>query len=85
MGALLLAFGLVSGIVGLAWNQADDPTIKRLVAQKRLHFIAGKPDSKITLDQAEDGLVLARHHGNKALVMRFGKLVALLRKRRPTP
>lgn len=85
MGAFLLAFGLVSGIVSLAWRQTDDPSVRRYIQRTRLRFIAGKPDAKITLDQAEDGLVLARHHGDKALVMRFGKLVASLRKRRSTP
>lgn len=84
MGAILLAFGLVTGIVSLAFHQADDPTIRRYVEQRRLRFIAGKPDSKITRDQAEDGLVLARRHGDRELTVRFMKLVAF-RKRRSTP
>lgn len=80
MSAILLAFGLVTGIVGLAWRQADDPTIRKYVERKRLQFIAGKADWHITRREAEDALVLARRHGEKALVKRFGKLVASLRK-----
>ncbi len=83
MVAVLLAFGLVTGIVGLAWRESDDPAIRRFIEKKRLGHLAAKPDNRITRDQAEDGLVLARRHGQTALVKRFGKLVAS--RRRSTP
>jgi hypothetical protein len=85
MGAVLLAFGLVSGIVGLAWNQADDPTIRKFAERRRLTRIARKDDRFITRDEAEDALVLARRHGQKVLAARFTKLVASIKRRSATP
>jgi hypothetical protein len=75
MGAIILAFGLVAGLVSLAANQADDPTIKRFLQRRRLDLIARKPDKLITLLEAEDGLVLSRRLGDGKLLARFEKLV----------
>ena len=80
MGALLLALGLVSGIVGLAVNQADDPTIRRFLQRRRLDAISRKPDRFVTLPEAEDGIVLSRRFGEKLLLSRFTKLVASMKK-----
>jgi hypothetical protein len=77
--ALLLALGLVAGIVGLAVNQADDPTIRRFLQRRRLDAISRKPDRLVTLPEAEDALVLARKFDEKILFLRFGKLVASLK------
>ena len=76
MGAILLALGLVAGIVRLAISQADDPSIKRFLQRKRLDAIARKPDSAITLSEAEDALVLARRLGDGKMASRASKLVA---------
>ena len=85
MGAVLLAFGLVGGIVGLAAAQADNPTVKRFLQKRRLASIAKKPDSKISLLEAEDGVLLSRRYmeenpSNRFLLSRFTKLVASLKK-----
>ena len=79
MVALLLALGLVSGIVSLAASQADDPTIRRFLQKRRLETIARKPNRLVTLPEAEDGLYLARKYGDRFLFLRFGKLVASLK------
>jgi hypothetical protein len=84
VGALLLALGLVSGIVGLAVNQADDPTIRRFLQRRRLDAISRKPDRFVTLPEAEDGIVLSRRFGEKFLLSRFTKLVASIKKYTPT-
>jgi len=80
VAALLLALGLVAGIVGLAVNQADDPTIRRFLQRRRLEAISRKPDRFVTLSEAEDALVLARKFNEKFLFVRFSKLVASFKK-----
>jgi len=76
MGALLLALGFVGGIVGLAVNQADNPTIKRFMRKRLLLGIARKPDEEISREDAENGVVLARQFDCRILLTRFEKLVA---------
>lgn len=86
MGALLLALGFVGGIVGLAVNQADNPTIKQFMRKRMLARIASKPDSAISREEAENALVLARQFDCRFLLARFTKLVASIktqRSRRP--
>ena len=85
MAALLLALGLVTGIISLAANQADDPTIRRFMQKRRLAAIASKPNKLVTLPEAEDGLYLAQKFDDKFLIVRFGKLVASLKKTRRHP
>lgn len=85
MGALLLALGLVGGIVGLAVNQADNPTIKRFMRKRLLLSIARKPDSAISLEEAENALVLSRQFDSRFLLARFTKLVASLKTQRRRP
>ena len=79
MLALLLALGLVSGIVGLAVDQAEDPTIRRFLQKRRIESLSRRPDSMLTLPEAEDALVLARKFDDKFLIARFGKLVASMK------
>ena len=81
MGGLILALGLVSGIIGLAWSQAENPTWKRFHMRKRLQAIADVPDRKLNLRGAEDGLILARRLGDERLVKRFEALVTSLKRR----
>jgi len=85
MGALLFALGLVSGIVGLAVNQADNPTIKRFMRKRLLLGIARKPDSAISLEEAENALVLSRQFNSQFLQTRFTKLVATMKTQRRRP
>jgi len=80
MPTLLLALGLVVGLISLSKQQADDPTIKRFLQKRRLGIIAAKPDRQITRLEAEDGLILAKRFEEKNLEMRFAKLVASLKK-----
>lgn len=85
MGGLLLALGLVAGIVGLAWRQADDPTIKKFLEEQRLRKLVRKlfvAPGTLTLPEAEDGLILASRHGDRALAKKFTKVVTYLKKRR---
>lgn len=80
MPALLLALGLVVGLISLSKQQADDPTIKRFLQKRRLDIIAAKPDRQVTRLEAEDGLILAKRFEEKNLELRFTKLVASLKK-----
>jgi hypothetical protein len=80
MPTLLLALGLVVGLISLSKQQADDPTIKRFLQKRRLGIIAAKPDRQITRLEAEDGLILAKRFEEKNLEMRFAKLIASLQK-----
>jgi len=78
--ALLLALGLVAGIVGLATyspgdSRAQDP-VKRYLEGKRLRLLASKPASRLSFTEAEDGLVLARRLGDDVLAAKFGKVLA---------
>lgn len=80
MLALLLALGAVAGIVKLAYGQQEDPTIRRALERRRLLHLARKRDGRLTLPEAEDGVILAKRHGETLLARRFAKLV--LSKRR---
>lgn len=73
---LLVAFGLVAGIVGLAANQAEDPSIKRFLQRRRLIAILKKPEFKVTLAEAEDGLAITRYLRDVVLHRKFEKMVA---------
>lgn len=86
MGALLLALGVVAGIVKLAFSQQEDPSIRRALEKRRLVSIARKRDAVLTLPEAEDGLILAKRHDQHLLTRRFAKLVSSLKQRRsPRP
>ena len=76
MPALLLAIGLVVGLISFSQKQAEDPTVKRFLQKRRLAIIAAKPDRQITRLEAEDGLSLSRRFEEKAQENRFAKLVA---------
>jgi hypothetical protein len=77
---VILALGLVVGLIRLSTQQAADPTIKRFLQKRRLGIIASKPDQQLTRLEAEDGLILANRFEEKALALRFGKLVAFFKK-----
>jgi hypothetical protein len=49
----------------------------------RLARLARLPGRKLTLDQAEDGVVLSRRLGEPDLEKRFAKVATSLRSRRP--
>ena len=76
MGALVLALGFVVGVVTLACQQKEDPTLRRFLERRRLGILASKKNRVLTRTEAEDGLVLALRHDDKKLAQRFGRLVA---------
>jgi hypothetical protein len=80
MGAVVLALGLVVGLIRLSTQQAADPTIKRYLQKRRLGIIAAKPDCQITRLEAEDGKILSERFGEKALASRFAKLLTSFQK-----
>ena len=83
MWGVLLAMGAVAGIVKIAVNRARAPMKGEAWMKWRLGMLAKKPVTRLKLDEAEDGLVLARRLGQKVLERRFGMVVTALRKRRP--
>lgn len=80
MWALLLAFGISGGLVKLAWGQAVEPTITPAWRKEKLARLAAIKRDKLTLDQAEDGAVLARHFGSPKLETEFKKTASKLKK-----
>ena len=79
MWGLLLSIGAIGGFVVLAHHQAAEPTIKPALMRHRL---ARMPKNKLTLDQAEDGVVLSRRLSEPDLERRFAKVATSLRSRR---
>lgn len=76
MGALVLALGFVVGVISLACQQKEDPSIRRFLEKRRLGILASKKDRVLTRAEAEDGRILALRHDDKALAQRFNRLVA---------
>jgi hypothetical protein len=83
MWGLLITIGAVSGFVVLAHRQAAEPTIKPAILRLRLSRLANMPSGKLTLDQAEDGVVLSRKLGEPGLERQFAMVASSLRSRRP--
>ena len=83
MVAILIAFGLVGGIVKLAVDQANDPTIRRFLQKRRLVAILKKREPSVTLSEAEDGLAITRYLGDEVLHRKFEKIVASKKGHRP--
>jgi ABC-type Fe3+-hydroxamate transport system substrate-binding protein len=79
MWAVIMAFGIVGGLIKLAYGQAMEPTIKPAWRKEKLVRLASIPMEKLTLDQAEDGAVLARENGAKELEKRFRAKAAELK------
>jgi hypothetical protein len=80
----VLPVGLaVGGVLLLLWrgmNRALAPVAKETSERNKLATL--KAAKRLTLDQAEDGLVLARRYGDVAAGKWFGTAVVELRKRR---
>ena len=83
MWGLIIALVAVGSLVAIAQHEAAEPTIKPAIWKLRLARLASLPRKKITLDQAEDGVILSRRLGEKDLEGRFEELAKVLRKRRP--
>lgn len=77
---VLLAVGALAGLLWRGVKRTLDPTIKEDAERKRLKDLRGQ--GVLNIDQAEDGLVLARRYGDATAAERFRAAVVELRKRR---
>jgi hypothetical protein len=83
MVGMLIVFAVVGGFVVLACRDSDEHFVKPALRKARLARLARIATNKITLDQAEDGVVLSRQFGEHDLEKRFTAVVKSLRARRP--
>jgi hypothetical protein len=83
MWGLLIAFGAVGGLISLSLREAAEPTIKPALLKRRLAKLARTPRKALTLDQAEDGVVLSRRLKESDLERRFVTVASSLRSKRP--
>ena len=77
-----MTIGAVGGFVALAHRQAAEPTIKPALLKLRLSRLAKMPVKNLTLDQAEDGMVLSRKFNEPDLEREFAKVATMLKSRR---
>lgn len=82
MFPLLVGLAAVGGLVSMAIRRAIGPAKKPMLEREKLEVLKMKP--RVTLDEAEDGLVLARRYGDRKAEVRFAIDVRRLRKLRPT-
>jgi hypothetical protein len=80
MFGLLFAVSLVGGLVGYAIRRTTGPSTKP--ADERMKLERLKMRKVLTLDEAEDGLVLARRYGDKSSEVRFRIEALKLKKKR---
>jgi hypothetical protein len=71
MWALVIAFLGVGGLVKFAYDQKEEPTLRPALRRAKLIHLAKMPVAKLTLDQAEDGMVLSRQFDTPELEKRF--------------
>jgi len=81
MWAVAIAFGLVGGLVSVAYGQKKEPTWKPAWRKAKLIRLARIRKTRITLDQAEDGAVLAREFQSPALEREFKGIAEKLKDR----
>lgn len=80
MFPLLLAVSAVAGLVGYAIRRSTGPAQKPMDERMKLERL--KLVERLTLDEAEDGLVLARRYGDKGAEVKFRVEVLRLKKKR---
>jgi hypothetical protein len=83
MWGLFTAFAVVGGLVIFAYREKADPILKPALQKAKLAKLARLPASRLTLDQAEDGMVLSRKFEEHDLERRFAKVVMTLKTKRP--
>lgn len=83
MLGLLMTFAAVGGFVALACRDSDEHIVKLALRKARLARLARIATNKITLDQAEDGVVLSRQFGEHFWEKHFTTVVKSLRAKRP--
>lgn len=79
MFPLLLGLAAVGGLVTFAVRKATGPSVREQDERQKLAKLEVK--RVLTLDEAEDGAVLARRYGSKSQA-RFAREVEKLRKNR---
>ncbi len=79
---IFLGLGLIGGLVSLAIRQAKEPTIKPALEKRKLIVLAKIPRHKLTLSQAEDGVVLARRFSSPVLEKEFLKIVEKIKRKK---
>lgn len=82
MFPVLLALGLVGGLVSFAVRETVSPTIKPNMEKAKLEKLKSKELSQLKLNEAEDGAVLARRYGDKRAESYFKHAISGLRKKR---
>jgi hypothetical protein len=82
MWALVIAFLSVGGLVKFAYGQKEAPTVKLALRKSQLIRLARIPRKRLTLDQAEDGAVLARQFQVPELEKRFRSVAEKLKQAR---
>jgi hypothetical protein len=80
MWGLLLALAAVGGLVGYASKKTEIRKSKELARLELLEELLKQ--GRLTLDQAEDGLVLARRASRSDLAEKFGRAATLKKQRR---
>jgi hypothetical protein len=71
MWALVIGFLFAGGLVKFACDQKEEPTVKLALRKARLVRLAKISQDRLTLDQAEDGMVLSREFDAPELGKRF--------------
>lgn len=71
MWALVISFLFAGGLVKFAWEQKEEPTLKPALQRAKLIRLARIPLERLTVDQAEDGMVLSRRFDSPELEKRF--------------
>ena len=82
MWGLVIALATVGGLGRLTFHEAVEPTIRPAVMRMRLARLAKMPTDRLTLDQAEDGVVLSRRLGEPDLGRRFAEVAAIIKAHR---
>jgi hypothetical protein len=84
MLGFLASLVAVGGFIAFACHDADEPMVKPAWLKLKLVRLVKRINShKITLDEAEDGMVLSRKLGEKGLEKRFAVVATRLRTHRP--
>ena len=82
MWGLLTAFAMVGGLVAAAYREKDEPFIKPALQEARLAMLMRIPIGRLTIPQADDGVVLSRKLGKPDLEKHFAMVAMRLKKGR---
>jgi hypothetical protein len=82
MWALLIGVLAAGGLVKYTYGQKEEPTLKPALRKAKLIRLGRKKLDRLTLNEAEDGSVLAREFNSPGLEKRFKVVAARLKKAR---